>query len=129
MKVMYSLLIIILASSYKAIDEKPKYCSQCAGDDAPHEPSDCFNLWINESRTTEYYKCCYETRQYYYKGEYYNSTRCVNLEKVEYDTLIPRVKSGVDYYKALGSVIDKYEFNCSSNYLYISLLSLIIFLL
>ena len=115
MKVMYSLLIIILASLCKAIDEKPKYCSQWRGDDAPHEPSDCFNLWINESRTTEDYKCCYETRQYYYKGEYYNSTRCVNLEKVEYDTLIPRVKSGVDY--------------CSSNYLYISLLSLIIFLL
>ena len=127
MKVIYCLLIIILASLYKAIDEdRLTKCENWVGDDAPKQPSDCFNLWINK---TKYHKCCYETRQYYYKGEYTNETRCLKLTKEKYDTLIPRVKSGVNYYKAMGSVIDKYEFNCSSNYLYISLLSLIIFLL
>ena len=130
MKVIYCLLIIILASLYKAVDdERPKYCSDWRGENAPNETSQCFNLWINESRTKEYIKCCYETRRYYFQGEYNNMTRCVPLTKEEYDTLPLRVKSGINYYKSMGGIPDRYEFNCSSNYLYLSLLSLIIFLL
>ena len=131
MKVIYCLLIIILASLYKAVDdETPKYCYQWTDRFAPNETNQCYNLWINSSRTPDYYyKCCYENRQYYLKGKYTNITRCIPVTREKYDTLIQREKSGIDYLKTNGAVIDKLEFNCSSNYLYISLLSLIIFLL
>ena len=131
MKVIYCLLIIILASLYKALEyEIPKYCSDWKGDYAPKEPSNCSNLWINETTTPDYYyKCCYENRQYYLNGQYNNITRCTPVTREKYDTLIQREKSEIDYLKTNGAVIDKLEFNCSSNYLYLSLLSLIIFLL
>ena len=130
MKLLYFLFIIILASIYAADDERPKYCSDWSGKDAPSQPSDCYNLWINESSIKNYYfRCCYENRKYYFGGEYENKTRCRPITKEYYDTIVSREKSGLNYYKTLGGVIDNYEFNCSSNYLYISLLSLIIFLL
>ena len=119
MKVIYCLLIIILASLYKALEyEIPKYCSKWKGDYAPKEPSNCSNLWINETTTPDYYY-----------GEDNNITRCTPVTREKYDTLIQREKSEIDYLKTNGAVIDKLEFNCSSNYLYLSLLSLIIFLL
>ena len=131
MKVIYCLLIIILASLYKAVDDElPKYCSQWNGPFAPNETNQCYNLWINSSRILDYYyKCCYETKRYYFKGSYTNETRCVPLTREEYDTIPLRVKSGINYYKSMGGIPDRYELNCSSNYLYLSLLSLIIFLL
>jgi hypothetical protein len=133
MKVIYCLLIIILASLYKAIDERPKYCNQWTGIYAPTDPSNCSDLWINISTFYTdpiiYYKCCYENRQYYLNGKYTNITQCAPVTREKYDTLIQREKSGIDYLKTNGAVLDKYEFNCSSNYLYLSLLSLIIFLL
>ena len=130
MKILYTILIIILASLYKADDSKPKYCSQWTRTYAPSQPSDCHNLWINETLTPGYYyKCCYVAIQYYFNGNFHNETSCTPVTKEYYDTLIPRVKSEYDYYKISGSVIDKFVTDCSSNYLYISLLSLIIFLL
>ena len=130
MKILYTILIIILASLYKADDSKPKYCSQWTRTYAPSQPSDCHNLWINETLTPGYYyKCCYVAKQFYFNGDFNNKTSCTPMTKEIYDTLIPRVKSEYDYYKISGSVIDKFVTDCSSNYLYISLLSLIIFLL
>ena len=130
MQILYTILIIILASLYKADDSKPKYCSQWTRTYAPSQPSDCHNLWINETFTPGYYyKCCYVAKQYYFNGNFQNETSCTPVTKEYYDTLIPRVKSELDFYKISGSVIDKFVTDCSSNYLYISLLSLIIFLL
>ena len=130
MKILYTILIIILASLYKADDSRFKYCSQWTRTYAPSQPSDCHNLWINETFTPGYYyKCCYVAKQYYFNGNFHNETSCTPVTKEYYDTLIPRVKSELDFYKISGSVIDKFVTDCSSNYLYISLLSLIIFLL
>ena len=132
MKFIYCLLIIILASLYKAVDddELPKYCNQWVDRFAPNVTEQCFNLWINNTGIHDYYyKCCYETRKYYFEGKYINTTQCVPVTKEAYDTIGLRVKSGINYYKSMGGILDKYEFNCSSNYLYLSLLSLIIFLL
>jgi len=130
MKVIYCLLIIILASLYKSLDyEIPKYCSYWEDRITPNDTNQCFSLWVNDSVTPNYYKCCYEIKKYYFEGKYHNSTNCIAVTKEHYDTIGLRVKSGIDYYKSMGGILEKYEFNCSSNYLFISLLSLIIFLL
>ena len=121
MKSLYASLIFLLVSSlYKAQDLL--YCDYMEN---PVGPKDCNYLPLRSDK----YKCCYERKKYYYRGDFKNVTRCKPYKRKDYDNLAKVVKSERDYYKARGAIIQNYIVDCPSNYLYLSLLSFMLFLL
>ena len=116
MKVLYTLLIILLASLYNS--------EKCSGSLAS-QPSDCYGREkeINDVR------CCYVVEKYTFIGSIVDKKSCFSLSQDEFDNielLIKSLKQGVE---KMGGKFETYDIDCSSNYLYISLLSLMIFLL
>ena len=115
MKVLYSLLIIILVSIYKA-----ENCTVSA----PTQASDCHK----RDKDIGDFRCCYAIEKYTLMGNYVDRKSCTSLTQDEFDNvklLIKSLKQGVE---KMGGKFEIYEIDCSSNYLYISLLLLIIFL-
>ena len=127
MKVLYTLLIFLLISLYIAQYTKP-YCNDL---NQVNNTYTCFdaNLTNPYGYGQPFYKCCYVNQKYYEEGKFRNYTRCTGYSKEDYDNLDKLVKSKKGYLNSIGGIIEHYEINCSSKYLYISLLSIIIFLL
>ena len=113
MKALHLLLILLLVSVYKS-DE----CSSAK----PTKASDCYNLPVYE----DYHKCCFYKRIFFIQGQKTNLTYCHHTTKEEYDNLRNIVKSHKDYIKANGGILNDFTWDCSSNYLYLSLFSLVI---
>ena len=120
MKSLYASLIFLLISLYKA--QEILYCWNMEN---PVGPKDCNYLPLQR----DYYKCCYVREKYYYKGDFENRTACAPLGRYDYDNLAKQVKSKRDYLNAKGAIIQDFVVDCSSNYLYLSLLSFMLFLL
>ena len=118
MKALYVLLVILLLSQYKA--------EKCDSDTLPTQPIDCHN---REKSSQNEHKCCYVYQKYFLIGTLRREKLCNPVTKNEFDNIenvINSLKGGIE---KLGGIIDTIDVNCSSNYLYISLLSLMIFLL
>ena len=117
MKSLYALLIILLLSLYKA--------ETCLATTKPSKASEC------NSRTleTNQYKCCY----LYVKATFMSVTsedmKCLPVTQAEYDNIKEVINKTKEISEKTGVKIDKINIDCSSSYLYISLLALIIFLL
>jgi len=127
MKALYTLLIFLLISLFIAQYTKP-YCNDLRQVNNPYACFDA-NLSYPYSYGQSYYKCCYVNQKYYEQDDFVNISRCTGYSKEDYDRLDKLVKSKKGYLNSIGGIIEHYEVNCSSKYLYISLLSLIIFLL
>ena len=120
MKLLHALLIILLAYLYNA--------DPCTDKEDPTKAGDCTGLEVDKEKG--YIKCCYYNKRYFVSGKLAeNTTKCVHKKQVAYDDLYKEEKSLKGAIKASGGVIDSLIVDCSSNYLYISLLSLIIFLI
>lgn len=117
MKLLYTLLIILLISQCKA--------DNCTNVISPTNPRDC----IFQNVDSNYIRCCYFKIFAFQGGEMQKMTQCQHISQEYYDTLINRVKTQKAYIKANGGIIEEYELNCTSTYLYISLLLLMIILL
>ena len=116
MKELYTLLIIILVSIYKA--------ENCTASE-PTQANDCHK----REQDTGDFRCCYAVEKYTFMGNYVDKKSCTSLSKDEFDNvklLIKSLKQGIE---KMGGKFEIYEIDCSSNYLYISLLSLMIILL
>lgn len=117
MKALYALLIILLLSLYKA--------ETCTASTKPSKASEC------NSRTleTNQYKCCY----LYVKATFMSVTsedkKCLPVTQAEYDNIKEVINKSKEMAEKTGVKVDKIDIDCSSSYLYISLLALIIFLL
>ena len=120
MKSLYASLIFLLISLYKA--QNILYCSNMEN---PVGPKDCNYLPLQR----DYYKCCYVREKYYFDGEFTNTTACSPFDRYDYDNLAKQVKSKRDYLNAKGAIIQDFVVDCPSNYLYLSLLSFMLFLL
>ena len=116
MNALSSLLVLILVSLCKS----ESVCSLTV----PTQAKDCYNLTVEKNE----YKCCYSRQEYTQEGKYHNHTRCEGVKEADYNNMGNRIKSLIGYIKSQGGIIQTYEMNCSSNYLYISLLSLIVLL-
>ena len=116
MKAIYALLTILLVSLY--------YCAEQCGSTKPTKASDCHGLAVTDDD-----KCCYHNYKYFQGGEMQNGTLCKERTKLDFDNMGKIIKSAKGNIETNGGRIDTYEYNCSSQYLYISLLSLMIFLL
>ena len=120
MKLIHVLLILLLAYLYNA--------DACSERTDPTKASDCHGLDVNKD--LGYIKCCYYNKRYFLNGNLAaNSTQCIPKTQEEYDDLYKEEKSLRGQINALGGVIDSLVVDCSSNYLYISLLSLMVFLI
>ncbi len=117
MKALYALLIILLLSLYKA--------ETCTASTKPSKASEC------NSRTleTNQYRCCY----LYVKATFMSVTsedmKCLPVTQAEYDNIKEVISKSKEMAEKTGVKVDKIDIDCSSSYLYISLLALIIFLL
>ena len=128
MKALFTLLIFLSISLYVAQYSKP-YCDEL------REVNNSYLCFIANLSSPyiydhqSHYKCCYENHKYFEEGKFRNISRCTGYSKEDYDHLDKLIKSKKRYLESIGGIIEHYEVNCSSKYLYISLLSLIIFLL
>lgn len=122
MKSLYVLLIFLLVPLYHA--EDILYCEDMKD---PVGIKDCNYLPLRKGYG--YYKCCYIRRKIYSDGNFANYTACEPFSRDAYEHLPKVVKSLRDYIKSQGGIIENFEFDCPSNYLYLSLLSFMIFLL
>jgi hypothetical protein len=118
MKVLFVLLISILVSLYKA--------EKCDSDAKPKEASDCHNL---DKSVDNQYKCCYVYEKYFLMGSLEKGKLCHPVTQIEFNNIKDVIKSYKDAIEKMGGILDTYNIDCSSNYLFISLLLLMILLL
>ena len=117
MKAIHALLIFLLISLSKSID--------CTDQAVPNNAKECNDRTPGEGAV----KCCYVKYFYFDDGSLTNSTRCSPIDQKTFDNLAKSLKSKKGHLSANGAVIDSFVFDCSSKYLYISLLLLMILLL
>ncbi len=117
MKALYALLIILLLSLYKA--------ETCTASTKPSKASEC------NSRTleTNQYRCCYLYMKATVMSVTSENKKCLPVTQAEYDNIKEVISKSKEMAEKTGVKVDKIDIDCSSSYLYISLLALIIFLL
>ena len=115
MKLLYVLLICLLSSLSKAQD---------CDDTEATKFSDCENLNLKLGD----YRCCYVESKYTFLGMNYDEKECVGVTKEQYDDIDSYTRSSKNLLELMGKV-EKYKVNCGSNYLFISLLLSLLFLL
>ena len=117
MKALYALLIILLLSLYKA--------ETCLSTTKPSKASECNSRTIE----TNQYKCCYLYVKVTAMSITSEDKKCLPVTQAEYDNIKQVITTTKEMAEKTGVKIDKIDIDCSSSYLYISLLALIIFLL
>ena len=117
MKALYALLIILLLSLYKA--------ETCLSTTKPSKASECNSRTIE----TNQYKCCYLYVKVTAMSITAEDMKCLPVTQAEYDNIKQVITTTKEMAEKTGVKIDKIDIDCSSSYLYISLLALIIFLL
>ena len=115
MKTLYSLLIILLVSLCKE--------EQCGIKSEAKDAADCHNRTKGEGE-----RCCYHNEKFYLNGDIHEEKTCNLMTKDQFEKFVSAYKSKKSYISSNGGSIDTLEWNCSANYIYISLLSLIILL-
>ena len=117
MKALYALLIILLLSLYKA--------ETCLSTTKPSKASEC------NSRTleTNQYRCCFLYMKATVMSITSENQKCLPVTQTEYLNIKQVITTTKEMAEKTGVKIDKIDIDCSSSYLYISLLALIIFLL
>ena len=116
MKALYTLLILLLLSIYKA--------EECSTKEATKD-TDCTGL----NPGAGYYRCCYSYVKGTIGGKDVEQKTCLPILKTNWDNIKDYVKTQKAAVETGDNKVSKYEINCSSNYLYISLLSLVLILL
>ena len=117
MNVLYALLIIFLVSIYKS--------ENCDSEVKPKQASDCHN----RDKGKDDYKCCYVVEKYTLMGKLTDRITCSSLDEDEYNNIKQIIKSMKQGVEKMGGKFETYDIDCSSNYLFISLLLLMILLL
>lgn len=87
----------------------------------PAQAKDCYNLEVEPN----HYKCCFFHEIYTHNGKFKNKTDCDSVNLEDYKNMANKVKTESAFITSQGGIIEVYEIDCSSNYLYISLLLLI----
>ena len=107
MKALIALLFAMLLSLHK--------CEYC-GTSYPSKREDCTNSQL----ATGYTHCCYET----YKLLTVSYSFCVPITDEQYKS----IEDAIDTYKKAISGVGDFSFDCNSNYIALSLLSLLLLL-
>ena len=121
MKKALFLLLAVLLVQYKCDD---KTCGGFASG-----VGDCENLKFDEEDEEEYYKCCFIENEYKYNGQKTTEKYCNPVTKDFYDDIKDRIKDYEKAQKEEGYSDIDVSIDCDSNYIMISLLSLILLFL
>ena len=115
---LFLLLTILLVSQF--------YCqlSECQQKTSAKKDKDCKDLKVSDGM----YKCCYTKGKATVLGETVDYERCAEIDKDGYDNIKDYLKKAEDSAKKLGGEYDLDKFDCNSNYLLISIISLILLL-
>ncbi len=117
MKGLYVLLALLLFSLHEAN-------TPCESDPKPEKNDQCKD---REKGADE--RCCYKYEKYYEGGTMKEHKFCQIFKKDEFDNFPKIYKSRKNGITSNGGSVDTLEWYCSSNYLFISLLSLMVLLL
>ncbi len=125
-KAIYLLLLSLLLSQIYCQDTPDDYKNYCGKeeDGTVKDEDDCHNRKLRDGD----YRCCFVEYEGTFQGEKRERKSCLPLTKDEYDKiddLVDAQKKGVGE----GNQIDDFSIDCSSNYIMISLLSLILLFL
>ena len=115
MKALCIIAIIVLLSQSK--------CEYCGSDYIPTKREDCTSLPFGE----DYYKCCYAVGEI--EGQSDKEIKCHPVKKEEYDNFDKFLKDFKETCKQqTGKTVKDLSVDCNSNYVMISLMSLIFLL-
>ena len=117
MKKTLFLLLVILLISYS-------YQSECDDNESAKKAKDCKDLKVDDGM----YKCCYVKSEGEYDGKKEKGEGCGEIDETNYNRIKDYIKDLEDGVKKLGGKLDVKKFDCSSNYLLFSIMSLIILL-
>ena len=118
MKAIYILLTIFLISQ--------NICEKCSDKKNPSSVSDCRGLELDSGDV----RCCYVYEEYTLMGEKTTERHCVGATQNEYDNIDLIEDFYEELIEGLGGKVEEIDIDCHSvNYLFTSLLSLIILLL
>ena len=117
MKKTLFLLLVILLISYS-------YQSECEDKKSAKKAKDCKDLKVDDGM----YKCCYVKAEGEYNGKKEKGEYCEEIDETNYNRIKDYIKDREDGAKKFDSKLDIKKFDCSSNYLLFSIMSLIILL-
>ena len=118
MKKTLFLLLVIWLISYS-------YQSECDDkEEGAKKVKDCKDLKVNPGM----YKCCYVKGESEYDGKKEKGEGCQEIDETNYNRIKDYIKDWEDSVKKSGGKLDVKKFDCSSNYLLFSIMSLIILL-
>lgn len=111
MKTLYVLLVLTLIAQCLS--------TKCLDPTKPSKAEDCNNRELDSG---EYYRCCFIEAEM--KGV--ESKTCLPLSKEEYDDIGDYIDKSEKAAKDMGVDVEDYSIDCGSNYIVISILSLIL---
>ena len=118
MKGLHIVLAIILVALYNAAEK-------CTDIFTPSKASECNSLKVDDG----FYKCCYIYTKISIAEVSRESKSCTEINKTTYDNIKDFVTKSKEAMEKTGSKVSSFDVDCSSKYLYISLLSLMVLLI
>jgi hypothetical protein len=121
-KTLFLILVILLLSKF--------YCqvdyteSDCEKKEGAKKKKDCNGLGVSKNA----YKCCYVKIEGSLKGESLDYEGCMEIDKESYDKINDLIEEREKEIKDEGGKYDIKKYDCNSNYLLISIMSLILLL-
>ena len=121
-KTLFLILVILLLSKFYCQDDYTE--SECEKKEGAKKKKDCNGLGVSKYA----YKCCYVKIEGSLNGESLDDEGCREIDKGSYDKIKDLIEEQEKYYKDKGGKYDVKEYDCNSNYLLISIMSLILLL-
>ena len=118
MKGLHIVLAIILVALYNAAEK-------CTDIFTPSKASECNSLKVDDG----FYKCCYVYTKISIAEVSRESKSCTEIDKTNYDNIKDFVKKSKEEMEKTGAKVSSFDIDCSSKYLYISLLLLMVLLI
>ena len=118
MKGLHIVLAIILVALYNAAEK-------CTDIFTPSKASECNSLKVDDG----FYKCCYMHSKISIGEVLHEAKICTEINKTSYDNIKDFVAEYKKEIEKTGSKVSSFDVDCSSKYLYISLLSLMVLLI
>ena len=117
MQNMYLLIFSLLISQ--------SYTRKCSAEVTASSINDCKGLELDEG----YSYCCYIVEDFEYLGQDFKLHHCGQLTKGQYDDIGDYIDEAEDLAEKTGIDYDELSVDCSSTYIMITLISLILFFL
>ena len=121
-KTLFLILVILLLSKFYCQDDYTE--SECEKKEGAKKKKDCNGLGVSKNA----YKCCYVKIEGSLEGKSLDYEGCSEIDKESYDKIKDLIEEREKDIKDKGGKYDIKKYDCNSNYLLISIMSLILLL-